>query len=652
MLGNPSACSAGFTYRYDSGAPAAPVITETNPDSPSTDQTPDVIGTTSEANVTVYLYTNSACTPGTHIASGPVTVAGQGGAFTINNVQVAAGQITTFYAKAVDSADNSSPCSTGRVYSHVQPVGAPVLVSFAPESPESTTRIITASGTATNFTDKITLYLTDNCTGTAVNPGGVTATANVFDIQFTAANLNCTQVSARATGAGGNESACSNSLTFNHYGCGQCACPADDWIRQVGTPAADVGTAAAFNGSYGDVYIVGTTGGSMNNQNYNGDIDAFVAEYDNSGEQTPNNTKMQFGSPARDIATAVEVDLDKNVYIAGMTEGNIDGSGVPTNPDAWIAKVDTEPNGGALVWIRRYPTTRPDGAIDLVFQGGRILMLVEATDVATGTKRSPSVLSINLTTGVGTTLWSKIDDTFDMSAGAIGAFAGSSYFYVLGRSEGLITGTLAPTAGALTTNGTTGGGLYIYRVASSNGTDSWLQHWGSPGNDIAGDIFASSTDVYATGILNAAPEGNNAVGTYSGSGDIGVARIAGTTGVQQWARVFGTAAEDRGTAIGLDGSNVHVLGYTRGIITVPSSASSTHGGADEFIARCASDGTPGNYRQFGTSGDDMPGRGVIQGSQWYVPGTTTSDWTGLSQDACTYHGEGDAILSKFCVLNL
>ena len=58
--GNVSACSNPFVYTEDSIAPAVPAITDTDPDSPSVDITPQVKGT-ADPGSTVRIYTSANC---------------------------------------------------------------------------------------------------------------------------------------------------------------------------------------------------------------------------------------------------------------------------------------------------------------------------------------------------------------------------------------------------------------------------------------------------------------------------------------------------------------------------------------------------------------------------------------------------------------
>ena len=66
--GNVSACSTALAYVEDSTAPAAPTVTDTDPDSPANDNNPEVKGS-AEAGSTVRIYSTAGCT-GTPLATG------------------------------------------------------------------------------------------------------------------------------------------------------------------------------------------------------------------------------------------------------------------------------------------------------------------------------------------------------------------------------------------------------------------------------------------------------------------------------------------------------------------------------------------------------------------------------------------------------
>ena len=112
--GNTSECSAAFNYVEDSTGPAAPVITDTDPDSPANDNNPEVKGT-AETDSTVRIYkapTAADCTPANLAAIGSEDDFSAAG-LTAN---VAADSTTTFRATATDAAGNTSGCSAAFTY--------------------------------------------------------------------------------------------------------------------------------------------------------------------------------------------------------------------------------------------------------------------------------------------------------------------------------------------------------------------------------------------------------------------------------------------------------------------------------------------------------------------------------------------------------
>ena len=104
-------CSLAFrTYVADLTPPAPPVLTDTDPDSPDSNNSPEVRGT-AEALSTVRLYTNAACMAPSVVSGSVATFASAG-----LPVTVASDSSTTFYATATDSAGNVSDCSSGLTY--------------------------------------------------------------------------------------------------------------------------------------------------------------------------------------------------------------------------------------------------------------------------------------------------------------------------------------------------------------------------------------------------------------------------------------------------------------------------------------------------------------------------------------------------------
>lgn len=307
---------------------------------------------------------------------------------------------------------------------------------------------VTVGGTEGDPTSRVYVYASASCGGAAVNPAGQIATASVFTVPFTPVDLGCTAVSAKAVDPSGNVSACSNSLTFTHYGCAQCACRAQDWLRTFGTSGDDTGAAAAL-GDNDNSYEVGATAGPLLGQSAYGGADAYIVKRSSSGVLI---WARQLGTALYDAAQAVAVDPAGNVYVAGLTEGDIDGSGVPVATcsggtsrcsDAWIARFQPD---GTRDWLVRFGTDRRESIPDMAWdtKNSRLLVLVSSGATVGGNGLSPQVLAVTPVTGALATLWESVGDDQNKNPGGLHVDA-SGNIYVQGRAQFKMPGALSTT---------------------------------------------------------------------------------------------------------------------------------------------------------------------------------------------------------------
>lgn len=92
--------------------------------------------------------------------------------------------------------------------------------------------------------------------------------------------------------------------------------------QQFGTPFNDVGQGIARDSS-ANIYITGSTDGSLSGNVNAGQLDIFLAKFDPSGASL---FTSQFGTPFNDTGFGIAVDSSANVFIAGSTVGNLDGN--------------------------------------------------------------------------------------------------------------------------------------------------------------------------------------------------------------------------------------------------------------------------------------------------------------------------------------
>jgi hypothetical protein len=123
------------------------------------------------------------------------------------------------------------------------------------------------------------------------------------------------------------------------------------WVRESGTQYDDASFAVSSDGR-GNVYIAGYTGGDLGGPQA-GDWDAFVSKYDAAGNL---QWIRQLGSSRCDEALGLSADGQGNVYISGLTIGNMMGGPNPGaySPDnAFVAKYDA---AGTLQWTHQFLT--------------------------------------------------------------------------------------------------------------------------------------------------------------------------------------------------------------------------------------------------------------------------------------------------------
>jgi hypothetical protein len=125
------------------------------------------------------------------------------------------------------------------------------------------------------------------------------------------------------------------------------------WTKQLGTPASDTGRGVSADG-LGNVYISGITNGNLGATNAGGG-DAFVAKYDASGSLV---WKKQHGSSFNDLGLAISVDGMGGVFASGETEGSLSGSNAGGR-DAFVSKYNA---AGTRLWVEQLGTVFDDNS--------------------------------------------------------------------------------------------------------------------------------------------------------------------------------------------------------------------------------------------------------------------------------------------------
>lgn len=118
-----------------------------------------------------------------------------------------------------------------------------------------------------------------------------------------------------------------------------------EWEQQIATSDSDHGLSIATD-LLGNAYVTGSTSGDLFGPSA-GDFDTFLAKYDTTGALI---WSKQFGTNDFDASRAVSTDLLGNVYLAGTTRGNFDGS-TAGKQDLFLVKYDA---AGTLLWKEQF----------------------------------------------------------------------------------------------------------------------------------------------------------------------------------------------------------------------------------------------------------------------------------------------------------
>lgn len=375
--------------------------------------------------------------------------------------------------------------------------------------------------------------------------------------------------------------------------------------EQLGSPRFDITVGSATDPS-GNVYTAGGTSASLGGSNA-GATDGLLVKYDSDGNQ---KWIRQLGSSVADTAYAVTTDNAGNVFLTGVTAGNLAGTRQSSSTDAWIAKYDTN---GNQQWVRQFGTDIINQAFDIETDDTGNVYVTGLTVKGEGGSGIPATDDYWVTkydTNGNRIFFREFGSTvnpngfnFDEAYGL--AVNGDGSSYVSGWTLGNLGGTNA--------------GLYDAFVAKqdTNGNQVWVRQFGTPTYEFSWDADSDTQgNVYATGWTL-----GNLGGTNAGQYDAWLVKYD-TNGNQQWIRQFGGSGDDEafGVQTGLDGS-VYVTGYTDG-----SLEGSNAGSFDAWVAKYDSSGNRSWIQQFGTRDSDL-GLGItiddVSGSL-YVTGTTES----------------------------
>ena len=426
------------------------------------------------------------------------------------------------------------------------------------------------------------------------------------------------------------------------------------WVRQFGSSENDYAYGIDVDSS-GNVYVAGTTVGTLPSSISSGGQDNFVAKYDKSGAL---QWRRQFGTSDDDIIFDIVVDDSGNYYVAGATISEVDYSlsGISGGIDGFLAKYSSN---GTQLWQSKIPLDNRQ--VDLMTSlgtfsdqdaGDAISSLeIDASGnvyVSGFTKAVPAA-----TENIGGIRVTVAENSANAFAAKYNGSNGSNIWFTefSGSGSSAAADLAVDASGNVFITGVTGAELQLDTSNPFLKGDAFVAKYDANGNlDWTSDVLASSNadaqdyargialdssgNVYITGDTDGMLPGETAQGDTDGF----IAQYD-SNGNRQWVTQFGTSSLDESQAIAIaDDGTIFVTGESAG-----SLYATNIGGTDTFLATYDSSGNLLQSTQFGTAQDEEAYRLATDSSNRpYLVGQTT----GSLQSGISNAGSFDVWLHK------
>lgn len=396
--------------------------------------------------------------------------------------------------------------------------------------------------------------------------------------------------------------------------------PAWSGIKQMGTAAYDSAFGMTVDVS-GNLYVTGVTYGDLDGNPGSGAYDVILVKYNDSG--TRQWTK-QIGASSDDYGNSVAADGNGNIYVAGYTSGSLDGNANAGKDDIILVKYNA---AGTKQWSRQLGSPDVDEALSVAVDGSGNVYVAGATYSSLDGYTRAGEYDVVLVkySSAGEKQWIRqlgsaaTDEAYALAVDT----SGNAYI------TGLTAGNLDGNTGA--------GGYDMFLVKyDTTGTKQWTKQLGTASDDYGcGVAMDSSGNIYVAGTTAGGIGGN----VNAGGNDVFLVKF-NAAGTVQWSRQLGSSAEDVGWGIAVDLSgNIFVAGSTDGDLDGNANA----GNYDMFLVKYNTSGEKQWTRQMGSEfNDEAYGVAVNPDGNVFVTGYTYGNL-----DGNTNAGENDIFVAKY-----
>ncbi|MFL5814740.1 MAG: SBBP repeat-containing protein [Bdellovibrionia bacterium] len=400
------------------------------------------------------------------------------------------------------------------------------------------------------------------------------------------------------------------------------------WTRQLGVASKTTTGNGVATDSSGNVYVAGETNGGLDGNTLTGTSDFFITKYNSAGTKQWTRQRGSFGPTTLSNAVAA-ADASGNLYIAGTTDSGLDGNTLNGTQDFFVTKYDSS---GAKQWTRQL------GVASKSTQGNGVATDSSGNVFVTGS--TDGGLDGNTLTGAGDFFVTKYNSSGTKQwTRQLGVASKSTQGNRVATDSSGNVFVAGYTYGGLDGNTLTGLSDFFVTKYNSAGTKQWTRQLGvaSKSTFAFGVATDSSGNVFVAGFGTGGLDGN----TLTGTNDFFVTKYD-STGAKQWTRQLGVASKaTQADAVATDSSgNVFVAGYTYGGLD----GNTLTGFSDFFVTKYDSTGAKLWTKQLGVASKSTQGYAAATDStdNVFVAGYT---YGGL--DGNTLTGTSDFFVSKF-----
>jgi hypothetical protein len=275
------------------------------------------------------------------------------------------------------------------------------------------------------------------------------------------------------------------------------------WFKQFGSATDDSSREIAIDSS-DNVYLTGYTFGDLAGTNA-GSSDAWIAKYNSNGDRA---WIEQLASSSSDYSNNIAIDSKDNIYLTGITTGDLAGTNTTNSLDAWVTKYSSN---GDRVWIEQFDSSDSDFSDGIAIDSNDNIYLTGFTYGAlAGNNLGRSDVWMAKYDRNGDRVWIKQFGSSSLDYSSEIAIDSNDNIYLNGF-----------TYGALAEKNPSSNHEDVWIAKYDlNGDRLWVKQFGSLYGDVSGGIATDSkNDIYLTGYT----DGNLAEKNF-GESDIWVAK--------------------------------------------------------------------------------------------------------------------------------